>query len=279
MAERQYKIKLSDPSLPPGHVPASGLADIAGYMQLVAQRLARQLVGAEGRGRSPAALEQAARVMFTGVSRGSTVLECRLGDPNALNLEDSPDEDLGQRFDEVLQAIVSNSPPPGISPLVAEAAEKLARAFRADFPRAQIEISTPSSVVSCASEAIDSTVWAMSNQIDVKAVTVSGTLNRIDIRANAFRVTDTAGNDIALNGVSDAESFGPLIGKLVTAKGNAEFVNGRLTGLHDPVIEPLDLPPSWTRHEATFPVRHGGSFGAGVDGITDEEISAFLAAL
>ena len=84
MTQRDYRIRIIDLGLPSGQIAASDLAAIADGLQTIAHRLARHLAGASGRGRSPAILERTSQVMVVGLSSGSTILECRLGDPETL---------------------------------------------------------------------------------------------------------------------------------------------------------------------------------------------------
>ena len=278
MTQRDYRIRIVDPRLPSGQIAASDLAAIADGLQTIAHRLARHLVGASGRGRSPAIVERASQVMVVGLSSGSTFLECWLGDPETLDLPQPPDDVLGQQFDAIVAGIATNTPPTNTPPLVASAAQKLARQLRARFPDGSIEFTLPTSTVSIEVPDIDSSVWQMSKDMEIQHIAVSGVLNRIDLRVNSFRITDSAGNDISLNEVAEPEDFGPLIGKLVTAEGDGEYVNGKLTGLVAPTIAAFDLPEAWLRPETHHPITGGGSFCEGVDGVTDSEIEAFLAA-
>ena len=122
MTQRDYRIRIIHLGLPSGQIAASDLAAIADGLQTIAHRLARHLAGASGRGRSPAILERASQVMVVGLSSGSTILECRLGDPESLDLPQSPDDVLGQQFDAIVAGIATNTPPTNTPPLVASAA-------------------------------------------------------------------------------------------------------------------------------------------------------------
>ena len=75
---------------------------------------------------------------------------------------------------------------------------------------------------------MNSEVWDVPTESVLRRVVVSGTLNRVDLRTNRFRITDTAGNDITLSEVADPEQFGPLVGTLVAVEGQAEFSGDKL---------------------------------------------------
>lgn len=119
----------------------------------------------------------------------------------------------------------------------------------------------------------------MDTNMQVQKVTVSGVLNKIDTRSSSFRITDSAGNDILLSEVAHPEAFRPLIGRIVTAEGDGELVNDKLTGVVCPSIVPFELPQSWLTPEPQQSVTAGGSFGDGIEGVTEDEIEAFLATL
>lgn len=70
------------------------------------------------------------------------------------------------------------------------------------------DINTPTKSAASAARALDSAVWVMSSEMQVRNTAVSGVLNKVDTRAGNFGVTDSAGNDIWLSEVAIRETFG-----------------------------------------------------------------------
>jgi hypothetical protein len=126
---------------------------------------------------------------------------------------------------------------------------------------------------------LNSEVWDVPTESVLRRVVVSGILNRVDLRKNTFRITDTAGNDITLSEVADPEQFGPLVGTLVAVEGQAEFSGDKLVEISAPKIESLEVPSAWRALEPFVPVQTGEVIHGGISGVTEQEIHEFLSRL
>ena len=124
---------------------------------------------------------------------------------------------------------------------------------------------------------LDSTVWKTGPEITTEALTVTGMLEAVDLRANRFRIRDDIGNDIRLDDVADLEAAARLIGTRVVATGTAERDDRNRVRLVEPVVGAEKMPSQWVE----MPIAGGGTGGRiperAVADVSDEEIEAFLA--
>lgn len=280
MTERHYTMRLSGLSTRDGQIAFGDLADLAGKLQAVTRRLARQLGGSEGPGRSPGTLDDLSRLTLTGLGSGSTVLEFDLGDRDTLNLPGAMDDQIADRFEEIVAGLAANSRPVWVSPAVGDAVEDLARVLKGSGAT-NVRVTRDGDVVAqVVPPQVDSTVWLMPRERDQRQTTVSGTLFAVDTHARRFRLTDDLGNDITLVDVDDPDSVARLVTGRVSASGVAEFdENGKLRQLLAPSLQPFDLPDTWRRPEPHEPLLVGGGLGEGIPGLTDDEVDEFLASL
>lgn len=111
------------------------------------------------------------------------------------------------------------------------------------------------------------------------AVSISGRLDRVDLREARFRVHDDVGNDIVLDRVRDPGEAAVLVGSLVTATGTGVFdARGKLTRIRDAVVEATALPAWMTSSPELDPLADAQSPPLGrVAGVTPEEMDEFLA--
>lgn len=281
MTQRHYAMALSGLAARDGQISFTDLAQLAEAMQNVARRLARQVGGNEGPGRSPRVIDAQSNLVLTGLTAGSTVLDFDLGEIGTLEFPGGSDDEIADRFEEIVAAIATNSRPPWVSPVVSDAVEGLTRTLKSTGARSLRLTRDHDTVAEIAPEQVDSTIWVMPRERDQRQIVVSGTLFAVDTHARRFRLTDDLGNDITLVDVQDPDSVARLVTGRVSASGTAEFdENGRLRNLLSPSLQPFDLPESWLRPEPHDPVALvGGSISDGIPGLTDDEVDEFLAAL
>jgi hypothetical protein len=279
---RNYKLRLEGIASPPGQIPLRDLAEIGQALQLAATRIARQVVGAERPGRAPAFVDRVSEIRLTGLAEGSTVLELTLGDETALPLADSEEDAIAQRLEESFGAIAANRPPSWASPLVRESIGRLV---------ARVEASGASEVTASwgangstgqqviAVGQVDATVWKVDEEQETELVTMTGLLDKVDLRARRFRIHDDVGHDITLEDVLDLDTAARLIGSRVVARGVAERSWNRVARIVEPTLALAMLPDQWTAlPPAEVPI--GGVVPrGGISGVTSDEVDDFLAEL
>jgi hypothetical protein len=108
-------------------------------------------------------------------------------------------------------------------------------------------------------------------------VTVTGRLDKVDLRARRFRVRDDVGHDINLEDVVDVDAAAHLIGRRVAATGVAEHDDSRLVRIVEPTLTLEELPSSWSA-EVPLEVPAVGSMPrGGIPGVGAKEVEEFLA--
>jgi hypothetical protein len=97
MTESKFSFRITDPALPSGRILASDLAKLVEGLQVVAQRITRDLAGASARGRTPQQRSDASQIMITGLASGYTVLD----------LPGASDAQVSERFEAVISNLSS----------------------------------------------------------------------------------------------------------------------------------------------------------------------------
>lgn len=283
MPSRAYSLRLDGLSAPNGEIPMRDLIDIGSALQLTATRIARQLAGQPGRGRSTTAVERWSELRLSGLSAGSTVLEIHLGDVAAMELVGGDEETVATRFEEMFASIAKNEAPTWADAGVIGAIGKVAAGLRASGARrasvdrgAQVA-SSPLPAIDVAK--IDLAIWTVSETRNTEHVTITGMLDKVDLRARRFRVRDDVGNDVTLDDVVDVSAAAQLIGRRVVASGIAERERGRMIRIIEPMLVTEELPPEWfAQLTSSTPV--GAAIGSGgIAGVTETEVHEFLAEL
>ncbi len=101
MTESKFSFRITDPALPSGQILASDLAKLVEGLQVVAQRITRDLAGASSRGRTPQQRADASQIMITGLASGYTVLD----------LPGATDAQISEEFEAIIAGIAGNTPP------------------------------------------------------------------------------------------------------------------------------------------------------------------------
>lgn len=273
----ELELRLRGTDVPDGQIALSRLAELARALQGVATRLGRDLVGQQGPGRSPAAVERAAELRLRGLSEGSTRLAIAVGEEEVLATEGLEHRVTGELFD-IFTGIAENRPPEWTTPAIGEAAVALINALA--HASRDCEVSRRDRTVQFAPRESRREVWPVApvGPHERSGVTVSGRLEVVDLRRSRFRVRDRAGNDIVLEHVINATDVAHLAGGLVTATGTATLTaRGRISGLSDAVVQATSLPdwspPSLADALAgATPPPEGG-----IDGVDEDELGEFLA--
>jgi hypothetical protein len=282
MAIRTYSLRLEGLSVPAGEISLSDLATIGASLQLAATRIARQVVGVNGRGRTPSYLDKISELRLTSLGRGSTVLELELGDEEVLPVPDGEEAIFMQRFEESFKAVATNRPPEWAGPLVRSALGRLVTSLTsigAATATASWSDGTRQSEQVITVPELDDTVWDVATERREEEIAMTGVLDKVDLRARRFRVQDDLGNDVILEDVVDVGAAAQLIGRRVIARGTAERREGRLARIIEPNLSPELLPEEWsTSIPLNLPIA-GRPVPGGVPGVTATEVDEFLSGL
>jgi hypothetical protein len=282
MTSRAFSFQLVGLDSPDGQISMRDLVHIGDALQLTATRIARQVGGKLGPGRSPAAIDRMSELRLRGIGQGSTVLELELGMVDSLPLEGGDEELVATRFAEAVASIAANAPPSWASPGVTAAIGKVVRhvaesgASKLEALRGIGDEATPLQTIDL--DLVDQNAWKVDEQPDIESVSFIGRLDKVDLRARRFRVRDDVGHDVTLEDVVDVDAAAQLIGQRVVAVGMAEHgSDGRVVRIVEPVLARENLPTNWF---AAIPdERPAGSqvLRPGIEGVTEDEVSEFLA--
>jgi hypothetical protein len=279
MTTRSYELRLEGIDSPPGQIPLRDLADLGGALQQTVTRIARQVAGAEGPGRHPSLIDRVSELRLTGLGEGSTVLELSLGDEAALPMPGADEDEIARRFEESLMAIATNIPPSWVSPQVKESIGRIvSRLESAGATSLTASWATDGSAVEqvIVVNQIKPAVWVVDQEHETEQVSMTGRLDKVDLRARRFRIRDDVGHDITLEDVSDLDTAAQLIGQRVVASGAAERNGERVVRITGPVLALERLPEEWF---ATLPgeLSAGGPVPTGgIPGVTKADVDEFL---
>ncbi len=279
MTRRTYSLRFEGLPAPSGEISMRDLVDIGGALQLTVTRIARQIGGQVGPGRSTAGIDRISELRLAGIDPGSTVLSVRLGDDESLPFEDGDEALVARRFEESFLAIARNQPPQWANGGVLAALGKTASHLSA-CGATHVSLSPGSEFekpVFVEMGQIDVSVWKAEEERQTERLTITGRLDKVDLRVRRFRVRDDVGYDVTLEDVVDVDTAAQLIGQRVVASGMAERENVRIVRLLEPVLTPENLPTDWFA-PAPDSVPVGGTIpDTGIEGVTDEEVDEFLA--
>jgi len=280
VTSRNYELRLEGISSPSGEISLRDLTDIGGALQLTATRIARQVAGAEGPGRSPSHVDRISELRLTGIAEGSTRLKLRLGENSTLPMPDSDEDIVARRLEETFLAIATNDPPGWASPPVLQSIGRfvsyLATAGATRMTASWGNGDVVGSQVIAVTE-LDVSVWNVDNTRQTEMVSVTGRLDKVDLRARRFRVRDDVGHDINLEDVVDVDAAALLIGQRVVATGAAEHDAARLVRIVEPTLSPEEVPTSWSAEVPLEVPAFGSMPSGGIPGIGATEVEEFLA--
>jgi hypothetical protein len=284
MAEN-ITFRLLGTTLPDGEITFAALGVFVDAFQELSTRVGRHLAGQAGPGRTAAAAERATRLRLRALGPGSTRLVVAVGEDQSLSPGDDLEDQAVTLLWDLFEALGGGQPPAWVNPLVARSAIRVVDALEAASASCEISSgSRPRRMVRVAPAAVDRRVWNISppTAVAVPETYVSGILDLVDLRSRRFRIRDDVGNDIAVEDVGNAGEASRLVGSRVTAVG--EGVLGRrgqvvkLMAAHvsDGSFQDIwRIPEHATDHlDLTLSPPPDG-----IDGLTDEEIAAFLDAI
>ena len=298
MAREDIELHLRGLATPAGTISLADLAPLAKALQLLTTRIARELGGQAGPGRTAAPIEQIAGLRLGSLREGSTTLVLSAGD-DTLPIGHPVETETFDRFWEVVAGLGEGRRPSWVTPPVAEAALDVASALSA---AQQVEFTgrragRPRKAVRLAAANVNRTVWRTDNEPARRpGATVTGVLDLVDLRRRLFRIRDDVGHDIALEDVENAAEAGSLVGQRVAANGEAVLGDrGQVVRVRSARVTGVAVPDQWSaagRREteaaalartladiATRPGSRPGPALGGIDGVSDDDVDEFLASL
>lgn len=294
MAREDIELHLRGLATPAGTISLADLAPLAKALQLLTTRIARELGGQAGPGRTVAPIGQIAGLRLSAVREGSTTLVLSAGD-DTLPIEHPVETETFDRFWEVVACLGEGRRPSWVTLPVAEAAIDLASALSA---AEQVEFTgrragRARKAVRLAAASVNRTVWRMGSEPARRSgVTVTGVLDLVDLRRRQFRIRDDVGHGILLEDVENAAEAGALVGQRVAANGEAILGDrGQVVRVRSALVTGVAVPAVWsaagrreteagalTRTLADIASRPGPALG-GIDGVSDDDVDEFLASL
>lgn len=280
---RDIQLTLIGAPVPNGEIAARDLAALAGALQELTTRIARDVVSAAGPGRSKQFVEEFVELRLRAVEAGSTVLRFAKGPAGKLDV-DLPEEAVADdRFWEVLEGIAEDRRPESVTDLVAESAGKLLSALKATAPEA-VFAGPKRKSVRVHGEVSHVETWAVSRVQAGDITPFAGWLEKVDLRTHEFRLRDDVGNRVQLKRVVDDAEAAKLVGQWVAAEGRGvKDASGRLVMLENARVFAIADPtaPYLGGHvvsiDEILASAPGPVMGGGID-LTDDEFEAFLRA-
>jgi hypothetical protein len=280
MSDLTFELHLDDQRQPSGQIRLAALAGLAGALQELETRIARDVDARAGAGRTPALLDELSQLRLIDMREGSVRLFVRRGDDATLDYDLPLVEEIDRRFVEIIEAIGRGERPGWMSPLIAESTGHLVAALRSAAPRAVFAFGTGRRVALRTAD-LRQEVWRIDAPlVEASPVTAVGVLEAVDLRTDRFRLRDDVGSRIALSRVLNAEEVATFVGRRVQATGTAiEDKVGHLT-LDRAVLEPFEPPREWLGKkpvdlDEVFALVPGPDPDGGIE-MTDEEFEEFL---
>lgn len=281
---RDIDLTLVGAPVPNGEISARDLAALAGALQELTTRIARDVVSASGPGRSKQFVEEFVELRLRAVEAGSTILRFAKGPVGKLDV-DLPEEVLADdRFWEVLEGIADDTRPDSVTELVAESAGRLLSAIKAAAPEA-VFAAPKRKAVRVLSEAAHQETWAPS-RVQAEGVTsAAGWLEKVDLRYHDFRLRDDVGNRVQLRRVVDDAAAAKLVGQWVAAEGQGvNDASGRVVALENAHVFAIADPAADYLGRRVVSIDEilasaPGSVTDGGIGLSDEEVAEFLRAI
>lgn len=275
-----FELRLSGGDAPDGEIELTDLVNIGGALQELSLRIARGCLPSDALGRPNALLADVSQLRLRGLLEGSTLLKFSRGHADTLNVPLDHEQDIDDRFADVMDGIARNSRPEWVDGTVAESSAKLLKAMRQAAPMIRFQAGTRPTV-DIDTKVAELNVWERSAAAAAsEQFTISGRLEAVDLRTNRFRVVDDLSNSIRLVNVEDAGSVAPLIGGRVKARGlGRRGPDDKLQSLSHPVLTAAPLPATWLQH-GTADLAHelskpGPKVGEGIE-LDDAEYEDFL---
>lgn len=281
---RDIELALLGAPAPNGEIPVKDLAALAGALQELATRIARDVVSASGPGRSKQFVEEFVELRLRAVEAGSTVLRFAKGPVGKLDVDLPEEAAVDDRFWEVLEGIAEDRRPDSVTELVMESAGRLLSALKAAAPEAVFAAPTRTPV-RVLGEATHLETWAQSRTQAGGTTSFAGWLEKVDLRSHEFRLRDDVGNRVRLSRVVDDAAAAKLVGQWVWAEGHGvKDRSGRVVALENATVFVIADPAAdyLGRRVVSIDEILASAPRPDIDGgidLSDEEVAEFLRAI
>lgn len=281
---KEIELRLVDAGAPSGEIAVKNLTALATALQELMIRISRNVVNTTGPGRAKQFMEEFSQLRLHSVEPGSTVLRFSKGPTDKLDI-DLPEQAIAdEHFWEIMQAIGQDRRPSWVTDLISESVGKLVNAVHAAAPT--VVLGSPSRPdVRIVSSAVHVETW-IPLRVHPEGVfmTITGRLEKVDLRSHEFRVCDDAYHTVNLKHVQSATTAAQLVGQWVVAQGESMlYESGRLAALDNVSISCVDDPGaehmdrSVTSLDEILASAPGPDIDGGID-LTDDEFQEFLEA-
>jgi len=280
----ELELRLVDADAPAGEIALADLVAIGQSLQELSLRITRDCVDASPLGRPTRVLDELSQMRLRGISDGSTRLLLSRGPAEALDFDLPVQATVDRRFDEIIHAMGEDRRPEWVSDSIADSVAEVLRALKAAAPVVELRTGAREPIRIQTKE-IHRETWTSPRTSAGDLVTVTGRLEKVDLRSHDFRIRDDVGNSIELNDVADDQAVASLIGRQVIARGIALLNRSRrVVGLTAPALRLDDNPLTHTKVLEDVPLSAilAAVPGPDPDGaveLTDDEFYSFLEAI
>jgi hypothetical protein len=284
MERNSLTFHLDGTGVPSGELGLDALGRVATALQELATRVGRFVVGQRGPGRTVSSAAKVVNLRLAGLRDGSTQLDVSFGEAHVLPLDVGLEQQIADRFWDIVEGVSVGKPPSWVTPAVAESTVRVIDAFGVAAEQTGIR-RADGRTATWRRESVPREPWLLADEVPAaEAVAATGRLEKVDLANRRFRIRDDVGNTIALEDVTDADEVGPLVGQRTTAVGAPiHTADGRLRGIRGAAISPAPLPEAWrpggTVSLSEIAAAHPGPDPSGVPGVTDEDIDNLLMAI
>ncbi|MGH8900917.1 MAG: hypothetical protein ACRDYA_04355 [Egibacteraceae bacterium] len=295
----RLSLRLDGGEYPDGEIPLVALARIADETQQLVRRLARSLTDRGGPGRTPTSIEEATSLWLVGIHQGSTTLD--IAGPRVQQLplelfEDIGSEAIGTMLDGLEALATENQLPAAFDERSVQSLDGWLESV--GTAAAEVELSAELGsrqrrVVRVEPNAARAVLSHRSSPERERPApspqSVEGRLYAVNLETGRYAIRDDAGYSISLTGEGyPSDLVEGLVGQRVRAQGTAHFDDSRRLqlDLEDlrpvPPLEGVDSEKFFRNVEldellrGKTPLEPQGDLV--IEGLTDDEIEAFLAA-
>jgi hypothetical protein len=280
---KEIELRLVDAAAPSGEIAVKDLAALTTALQELTTRISRDVINTPGPGRTKQFMEELSQLRLHAIEPGSTVLRFSKGPTDKLDVDLPEQAKVDDRFWEIVQAVSEDRRPDWATDLIAESVGKLVNAIQTAAPT--VVLGSPSRPdVRIASSEVHVETWTPIRVQPGGIMTITGRLEKVDLRSHEFRVRDDVDQTVDLRHVQSDTTAAQLVGQWVVARGDAVLHessrlvvldNASISRVDDPAAEHMDH--SFTTLEEILASAPGPNIDGGID-LTDDEFQAFLEA-
>lgn len=294
-ARTHLSLRLDGGEYPDGEIPLAGLAQIADETQQLVRRLARSLTDRGGPGRTPTPIEEVTKLFLVGIHQGSTTLD--IAGPRVQQLplfDDIGTEAIATMLDGLEALATDDQLPAAFDELSVRSLDRWLEAIGTAAAEAELATELDPGSRRVVRVEPNAARAALSHRSSPERPApspraVEGRLYAVNLETGRYAIRDDAGHSISLTGEGyPSDLVERLVGQRVQAQGAAHFDDsGRLQlDLEDlrlaPPLEGVDSEQFFRNVELDELLRGKAPLESlddlVIEGLTDDEIEAFLAA-